>query len=104
MSMGEFAGDIQMKEFISVTNELIAFYTGITHPESVMLRESADENTSVPPENPILAECRDLVFKLRSFMESSGGEYGLGVEMGMQRAAEMIDNLIRRHERGNDVE
>jgi hypothetical protein len=104
MSMGEYTGDIQMKEFISVTNELIAFYTGITHPESVVLQESAGENISAPIENPILEECRNLVFKLRSFMESSGGEYGLGVEMGMQRAAEMIDNLIRRHERGDDVE
>ena len=37
------------------------------------------------------------MFKLRAFLESSGGDYALGVEAGMQRAADMVENALRRH-------
>jgi hypothetical protein len=39
----------------------------------------------------------DVVFKLRSFTESQDGEVGFGIELGMQRAADMIENVIARH-------
>lgn len=56
-------------------------------------------------EHPLLEEARELVFKLRSFMEdTTSGEYSLGVETGMQRAADMVENLIRRYEKGDDLE
>ena len=38
-----------------------------------------------------------IMFKLRAFMESSGGDYALGIEAGMQRAADMIENALRRY-------
>lgn len=41
-------------------------------------------------------EISDVVFKLRAFMESSEGELGLGIEMGMQRAADMIETVLDR--------
>ena len=48
----------------------------------------------------ILAELRDCAFRMRAFCEASGGDFALGVETGMQRCAEMVENLIRRHTGG----
>jgi hypothetical protein len=50
----------------------------------------------------LMHDLSEVVFRLRGFMETSGGEYALGVETGMQRAADMIENLIRRHGEGDD--
>ena len=50
----------------------------------------------------ILMELHDLAEKMRAFMETEGGEFALGVETGMQRAADMVENLIRRHTPGED--
>lgn len=52
----------------------------------------------------ILSDLSDLSQRMRAFMEAESGDYGLGVEMGMQRAAEMIENLIRRYNKGDQVE
>ena len=52
---------------------------------------------AAPPE-AILADLHDLVFKLRAYTENADGERSLGIEEGMQRAADMIDNLTRRRE------
>lgn len=52
----------------------------------------------------ILGDLADLSQRLRAFMESEGGDYALGVETGMQRAADMIENLIRRYNKGDSVE
>jgi tRNA1(Val) A37 N6-methylase TrmN6 len=48
--------------------------------------------------HPIMGDLQEVVDRLRAFMESSGGDYALGVEDGMQRAAEMIEILLKRHE------
>jgi hypothetical protein len=62
-------------------------------PETEMVPEPIYETR-----HPIIDELGDLVFRLRSIMEDSDGDYGLGVEMGLQRAAEMIETIIKRHE------
>ena len=36
----------------------------------------------------------DIVFKLRSYSEPTGGEFALGFEQGLEMAAAMIDGLI----------
>ena len=48
--------------------------------------------------HPIMEDLQGVIDSLTAFMESSGGEYGRGVEDGMMRAAEMIEVLIKRHE------
>lgn len=48
--------------------------------------------------HPIMGDLRDVMDSLRAFMESSGGEYANGVEDGMQRAADMIETILKRHE------
>lgn len=43
-----------------------------------------------------------LVEKLRAHSEPEDGDFSLGVEMGMNRAADMIENAIKRH--GSEME
>jgi len=76
----------QMRSFIMAAEPL-------NRPEPELLVES-DEPA---PQTSLLVELEDIVFRLRAFMESSNGDYALGVEMGMQRAADMIENVIKRH-------
>lgn len=97
----EFA---QMRGFIDITDELLWEFARITRPQVVVLTESAETPVDNTVEHPILSEARDIIFKLRSFMEDSSGDYALGVENGMQRAADMIENLVRRYEKGDDLE
>lgn len=44
------------------------------------------------------SELEALVFKLKAFQETENGDYAMGVEVGMRRAAEMIENLIMKLE------
>lgn len=62
---------------------------------------SAEPLTEARSDSMLLSELAEVVFKLRAFMESSDGDYALGVEMGLQRAADMIENVIRRHSQGD---
>lgn len=86
----------RMREFMMV----VAAYAedGVAVPE--VINEEAVAVNFRPAEHPIVADLRDLSFKMRAFCETQGGDYALGVETGMQRCADMIDNLIRRHTEG----
>ncbi len=60
------------------------------------------EATAVPlaetPSPALLSDLRDIAFKLRAFTETaSGGDFALGVEDGMLRAADMVERAIREH-------
>lgn len=85
-----------------LTEELLAHYARAATPVHLE-PEAVVETEDLSVEHPCINECREVVFKLRAFMESAGGDYALGVEHGMQRAAEMIENIIRRHEKGDDI-
>jgi len=58
------------------------------------------EPAPVPaPIGSIFEDLHDVVFKLRSYTESEeNNDLGFGVELGMQRAAEMIENVMRRYQ------
>lgn len=94
--------DTGIAQFKMLTEELLSHYARVTNPVALE-PEVVVEAEETTPEHPSINECRDVVFKLRAFMESEGGDYALGVEHGMQRAAEMIENIIRRHEKGDDI-
>ena len=55
--------------------------------------------TAAPSASPWVDELEDVIFRLRAFMENAGWDYALGVETGMQRAADMIENVLARHGR-----
>jgi hypothetical protein len=57
---------------------------------------------SVSLNEAMIYDLEDTVFRLRGFMESEGGDFALGVETGMARAADMIENVIRRYSQGEE--
>lgn len=83
---------LQMREFIMATERLNLAEAAADCPEPIIETSVSDVPVTVP-----VTELGDIVFKLRAFMESADGDYALGVESGMQRAADMIENLIRRY-------
>ncbi len=80
---------VQMREFIMASEQL---NTAQHDCDEHVLTE-----TLLSPDTKLLEDLNDIVFKLRAFTESREGELGLGVELGMQRAADMIENAIKRH-------
>lgn len=77
-----------MRSYIMATEQLT------NEMEPVAETEPLNEDTDP---GSLLADLDTVIFKLRAFMESSGGDYALGIETGMQRAADMIENVLRRH-------
>jgi hypothetical protein len=77
-----------MRDFMTMTEALNESDNDIATP--------LDEPEVAPP-RPLVEDLLDVVFKLRSFTESQDGEVGFGIELGMQRAADMIENVIARH-------
>ena len=82
----------QMREFIMATEKLTS---PIRSDEPVALAEA--EASRPTPDVALREDLERIIFKLRAFMETCGGEYALGVETGMQRAADMIENALKRH-------
>ncbi|RYD78923.1 MAG: hypothetical protein EOP84_13680 [Verrucomicrobiaceae bacterium] len=87
-----------MRNFIVLAEAYIAA------PEEVEVEVAPEIVAEVAPSALILHDLDILVTRMRTFMESESGEYGLGVETGMQQAADMIENLIRRYNTGDHVE
>jgi hypothetical protein len=94
----------EMRDYMAIAQLYSWDYMDAVHFEKEQLTESAQvetENPSVIGEYAV-GELKDLVFKLRAFQESQSGDYGYGFEMGMQRAADMVENLILRLSEEND--
>ena len=80
---------VQMRNFMLLTETINRL-----NEEPMILSEVPTEGA---PTRSILEDLSDAVFKMRAFTESREGDLGLGVELGMQRAADMIENVINRH-------
>lgn len=61
--------------------------------EYTPIEENVPEEIEEPPVD-YSARLADIVFKLRSYSEPTGGDYSLGFEQGLEMAAQMIENLI----------
>lgn len=73
--------------------EYIEIATGSRIP---LVEEKEEEN--ILSENAIISDLKDAVFRLRSIMEMTGSEdYSHGVDIGMSRAADIIENIINRY-------
>lgn len=72
----------------------------------MLLKEAATptilvEDVALAPSAPaadehLYQELDDLIFKLRSYQDPESGEYAAGMEAGMSRAADMLQNMINR--------
>jgi hypothetical protein len=75
--------------------------TMLTESEEVVRDEVIiTEDAQVQPHNDLEDEFNRIIFKLRSYQDPDSGEYSAGVEAGMSRAADMIENMLNRL-RGN---
>ena len=86
------------RDYVQMVNEEMVV---LTSPSENLCedREFISESMLVGTmSHPIFEDLKNVTHTLRAFMESSGGDYALGVEDGMQRAAEMIENILKRHE------
>ncbi len=80
---------VQMREFIMATENLSR--------QDVEPAPLIAETVQPRHDSALLDDLAQVIFRLRAFMESSGGEFAFGMEMGMQRAADMIEHAIKRH-------
>jgi hypothetical protein len=78
-----------MRDFIMITERLI----GADRQEAI-----PDEPVLPPIAMALMEELRQIVFKLRAYTDLSDDATAYGVETGMQRAAEMIEHIIVRHQ------
>lgn len=75
--------------------DIMEHYTSSEEPKQVLTEaDVVQEDTK-----SILAESlKEAVFKMRSYADSTGGEYSLGFESGLEMAAEMIENILHKIE------
>ena len=86
---------VQMKEYIMITEHYVQ---ADNEPEILV---EAQEISSVNV--CLISDLKDVVFKLRAFTESeSNDDLGLGIELGMQRAADMIEQIIYHYSEANN--
>jgi hypothetical protein len=90
----------QIRSYIQITESLE--YTEAA-PEPVV-EPRDDEPMDSDKTERLKQELRDLVSRLRAHMESEEGDFSLGVEYGMQMAADMIENMIARNEEPSEPE
>lgn len=69
----------------------------LTENEQIVREDIMITEASVPVlDSEVDEQIRSLIFKLRSYRDPEPGEFADGVESGMSRAAEMIENLLER--------
>jgi hypothetical protein len=91
--------DEQMREFILLAGTLREHDTELLTEDVVAIGDAADPVAVTPA---LISDLHDVVFRLRAFTESAeSGEVALGIEAGMQRAADMIERVLRSYEDGN---
>lgn len=83
---------------------LAEHYASAVNPQPVeeVTEEAPQGGIAEPPAaHPIIADLREAVSRLRSAMESvDNQDFALGVETGMQRAADIIERIVDRHANG----
>lgn len=60
--------------------------------------EIIDDDVLSDQNKSIIADLRLLIDKLNNHMETDDTAQSLGVEMGFQRVASMIENLVKKYE------
>ena len=69
----------------------------ITENEQVVRDDVILTEASVPQvDSEVDNQMQALIFKLRSYRDPELGEFADGVESGMSRAADMIENMLER--------
>jgi hypothetical protein len=81
-----------IRKYIEITESLSLIPEDLL-PQPVVFEPPVPE---VSLEEEFEKKLEDLVFKLNSYQDPDVGEYSAGVEAGMSRAADMVQNLLNR--------
>lgn len=81
----------EMRLFMEVSDHKKKLLQEAYTPEEVVLVEEVDHKAM------LLEELQFLMSKMKGYSESTGSQdYAMGVEVGLNMAAEMIENLISK--------
>lgn len=81
----------EIRDYIDIANIMI------TENEQIVRDDVILTEASVPVlDSEVEEQLNSLIFKLRSYRDPGSGEFAEGVESGMLRAAEMIENMLER--------
>jgi len=87
---------LKMREFIDIA--LLYSDQPVENKAEILQEDIVQLFTKEEVEHPLVPQLRDLVLKLRSHLEDDDNQdMAIGVETGMNRAADMIENLLRLH-------
>jgi hypothetical protein len=92
MEENPFRKYIEITESMSHTPELPLVESNIDN-DVESINESIDDSMDT---GWIEEEISNLIFKMNSYHDSDFGDYADGVEAGMAKAAEMLQNLLNR--------
>ena len=85
-----------MRDFISLVEEY-SYPNVVIESDGLSKIEEIKKETSMPD---LFTDLRYIIEKLRAHMENGENEdINFGVEEGMQRAAEMIENCLKRYQK-----
>jgi hypothetical protein len=84
--------DEDIRKFIDLTESLVIPPMPMQQP--VVLEPEVPDQPEL--EDELVQDMEKLIFKLRSYQDPDIGEYSAGVEAGMNRAADMVQNLLNR--------
>lgn len=97
----------QMREYIMIVEHFSQDNDIILENIDDIILENIDENKYLTESISdsvnvcLLSDLKNVVFKLRAFTESEMTDTAYGIELGMQRASDMIENIISRYEAKN---
>lgn len=86
----------EIRSFIEIANIMNTPGDDVVLHEDVSIVGNSKDPDSQIIERSFEDRCADLIFKLRSYQDPEMGEYSAGVEAGMNRAAEMVENMVYR--------
>lgn len=85
----EFIKMRELMKLIETDASIIVEFTEEDEPE---------QNSQRFFDNNVVEDLKSLVSKLNNHYEAEDSEQSMGIEMGFQRAAEMIENIIKKYE------
>jgi hypothetical protein len=81
----------EIRNYIEIASIMITENEQVVRDDVILTEASAPRLDSEVDE-----QMQTLIFKLRGYRDPELGEFADGVESGMSRAADMIENLLER--------
>lgn len=86
-----------LRKYIHVANMLSEAHSDNIVAVNHSAEHLSEEDFVMIPEE-VKEEISNLIFKLRAYQDPEMGEYAAGMEAGMSRAADMLQNLLDKYQ------